>query len=173
MSGSEKMPGTKIDAFFKEFGWLSKYVRKESVNSVFVGRVDHKLLLHSAEKEDVGDFLPEYVYESLYFLDENGKDVGRVGLKLIPAKNNYRWWKFWTWSNVVPVHGETVYEAVQRLRYEGMASAFYLLSVFSSKVIVYKAPKEYTIQEWIEHQHQLERQAIREELGKIDAEALA
>lgn len=77
---SETMWSEKIQAVFKQFPWLRDIVsaRVSNVKRAFVYRFDCSTLDNEAResREDVGDFLPEFVVgeaDWLYFVNESGK----------------------------------------------------------------------------------------------------
>ena len=117
--------------------------------------------------------------ERILFLDESGKEIGRVGQYYDPPKANFRWWKPRTWSFGWITFNEDINQALIRLGDEDINQALirlgdevpiqFILSSFQGAVIIYKAPKGYSVQGWMKHQQELERAAIQNECAQIDA----
>ncbi len=162
------MNRSKVVAFFQEILFLGDFFKEDQVKSINFQRVDRELMVKSPEKSQAGGdpFLPLIFWSKYILLDENGKKLATVGVKPVSMK----WWKPLTWSGEQQF-GETVGDAIARLGDRAGEVYFVLHSSPSPpfEIILYKPPKNFTIQGWLEEEIRRERAAIRAESEEIDA----
>lgn len=162
------MKDTKVVAFFKEFPFLRKLLREEEGWEPCVKRVDYDLLIsipcYCEFKDWLFDFLDNggwvgkmpYSVQSAYaLLDKNGEILSFVGV---------RWWNPMTWTRA----RETVGDAIARLG--NRAKRVFFVVHFSPQgdhsLTVYKPPRGFTIQDWLEEEIRRKRAAVQEEVQK-------
>ncbi len=160
-TNGREMPKLKIDAFFEEFPWLGHYVPRQGVQKVFVSRMEQEILTLRAKR---GLFYP-MPDEKLLLLDKDGKSIATVAVEI------GRWRRFWDQLyELPPDHGPTIEEALMTLK-EGANDVSMILSYFNGNVIIYKAPKGFSVGGWVRQQSDMERQALKAQSAAIDAEA--
>lgn len=174
------MKDAKTIAFYKEFPFLEKLLNVDEAWNVCVKRVDYDLLTSKPCYNDSflkwflnGDWiggeataLPYSPLSAFALLDENGKILTFVGL---------RWWNPITWART----RETVGDVITRLG--DRAKRVFFVVNFSPQgdhpLTVYKPPRGFTIQDWLEEETRRKRAAFSEEVRReqeaIRAEAAA
>lgn len=157
----------RVKAFLKEFPFLNKHLEKLPIDSAKVSRIDVNFLSRRLKIDAGFYFISGFTVEVIIVLDKEGNKITQVGVNPSPPP----WWKFWDEN-----HGrggwlyETIGEALLRLPPEVSARAYFVMSYMDGRVVLYKPPKEFSIQEWVDKQTENERQEIAEEVLKIDAE---
>jgi len=155
-------------AFFKEFPWLSKYVRQEDVQKVRVSRIDLPLIRREIGNSDTDFFVaffdsPEF--ERAWLLDAKGEIVTSDAMV---RKGFLRRRLCFTSSKMEK--GETIQNKLIELG-EKRKEAVYFLSFFKGEVVVYKPPKSFNLDEWIEELLKRTHAELKKNLAEIDAEA--
>lgn len=185
VQGTESMPTTKIEGFFREFPWAEKYVRKDLVEKVFVSRIEPRLL----------DYKPRcwreraYLEEEIFLVDKDGKAIGPEITEPVYSRKHRFWGPLTLQKTVVKKKAgqvqmdETIGEALRNLGEDAEKIRFILSRYFPSLlfldsegrrrgvVILYKAPQDVSIPAWIERQIEIEKAAFGDECAAIDAEA--
>ena len=159
------MKKLKVAAFFEEFPFLSQHVSEEQISSVKVSRIDSEFL--ELKREVSGGGLWAGI-GNILLLDRDGGMLAQVGLDTNPPPC----WKFWDknfWNRVSDE--ESVGEALLRISPDLSAKASLALRFFGERLVLYKAPKKFTIQEWIKEQTQHEETKLRSAVSAIDDEA--
>ena len=167
----QKASSLKIEAFFREFPFLERYLEKESVFSVRVSRVDENFLDYKPyKKEDFfGLIMSEYLREKMIFLGgENNEEILTVGKKkriFKPTKNRLiRILRLFVLYE--KLGRETVGEALKRV--ENTDDINILLSLIPTNqydkwdVIIYKPPTKLKISKWREEQVRRHQKEIEE-----------
>lgn len=143
----------KVYALFKEKVWLGKYVCQKDVTKVHVECVDMDLLEETTE--------PEYLRwrKRILLFDKAGFLLFEVGVSEDPIKiylYNPSTWFPGAKTMIVYSDSETLASAL--LRCDGLAgSVFYIVKLEKEKrrsrtfeLTLYKPPKNFNLQEWIE-----------------------
>lgn len=161
-----KKDEVKIQAYLKEFPWLTKYVRTEAIGELKVSRIDFDSLDTSPHYEMIA-YDPigpaRHAWENIYLLDKIGAELAEVGVIPAVPNPNFRWWKFWTWSSNTRIT-ETINDTLVRL---GSLSGEVQIALHLShngwrhniamrQVTIYKGPKGFNLKNWGE---QLQREA--------------
>lgn len=172
--GNERRPpmsSSKLEGMFQEFPWLEDYVRYDFVRRVYVSRITPEIYYRY-----VGFWGHQSShYEKMYCLDDKGELVvfQREVVKLRPW-----WWpgteekvrKIVSIKGVISV-GSSLETGLNFLQDEASRVRF-VVSWFppTGTVIIYKPPKDYTIQLWVQAQIDTERQKTKSEIAAIDDE---
>lgn len=169
------MPKTKIDGFMMEFPWIKAlvhlYIKYPDVRQVYVSRIDGHVLNLTPEKRDIGDLIPWYERDTILLLDHQGEVVSKMcnGIRR----------QYFFFGKKVPysfkVSGITRKESIgEMLAKLGDAAndVRYILYYSNGKtaLILYKAPKNVGILDWIELQTKSESVHFRNNISDIDAE---
>jgi hypothetical protein len=164
----------KVKAFFSEFPFLANYIRWEAVDFPRVGRVTSEVLAEEALRDGTPFFFlfsisahpSPPMNTRIRLLDKEGHLLYEVGA----WKNiSYRWWKPWTINRF---QGETVGDALHQLG-ERAKDVYYVLwieSWFNVNLVLYKPPKDFTIQAWLKAQLEVEKANLRQEVDAIDSQ---
>ena len=181
----------QVEAFFREFPFLSKYVSAEDVRDPKVSRINPDLF----EKHCRSRFFGESVFKkiwtsSIYLLDKSGEKLLTVGC-------DFRWVEEtpipilaapWTWPFLFMPHQpghaeiyrldnfdnpETVGEAVAR--FAKPEDIYYALEILpwedGRQIVLYKPPKGFTLMSWLQEEHRRASQEVQAQIATIDAEA--
>lgn len=160
-SWDSRMPPTKIKAFLQEFPWVGEIIKKPIAN-VYVSKIEPLLLNYPPAKVydgvDIGIFEIIYIYESIYFINGEGKIITtKVG------KNRKKYFIFGPMITKIKISNtvrpcSTIYSAFNELG-ERSDSVRFILSYHESTqaVIVYKLPKGILMSEWIQRKIESEK----------------
>jgi len=176
------MNENKLSAYYREFPWLSKFCEIKNAGKVSVQRIDHKLLKKIPDRPD---FLEQFIVasfgdlfdmenssEEIFLLNSSGESLARVG-EIQHDPKPKKWWR----KNPRPYTShssrETVGEALTRLDAK-LQEAVHFIAVMEiwelskTNIVIYKIPKGWTLQQWIEEEIQREQKKIQEEKLQID-----
>jgi hypothetical protein len=157
----------RVDAFFEEFPFLEKYVRKERLSDVpKVKRMD--LFFLSCRPKSSFNMISGV---QILLISKEGEKICEVKKEKIRHEEG----KFWdpsTWGGKdVKVPGETVYEAIQKL--PNPDTIRYALCIFykrdlSCELVIYKIPSGQTFSEWLDKLGEIAQKELKEEIAKVD-----
>jgi hypothetical protein len=170
----EKIKTSKREAFLLEFPWLQKYI-SNAVASIKVQRIDSDLCRRNLKKTDIALnlFSDDVLWEEIFLLDAEGKELAKVGQIPQPAKPKTFWKRnpkpFFRYNGK-----ETVEEALFRLEVRANEVRF-VLSVDWIKhnwplkvVTIFKPPKKFSLPEWLKEEIKIARNEIGKELAAIN-----
>lgn len=161
------MNRAKVVAFFREFPFLENLLNRNRIDSIHVFRVDRDLMTKTPWCMHIHPF--GHVWSTYILLDKNGAKLTTVGIRPTERK----WWRPSTWPGRKHFK-ETVGEAIARLGNRARQAFFivYFNPMFENgpgDLILYKPPKGFTIQGWLEEEIRREQAAIQAESQAIDA----
>lgn len=147
------MNRSKVAAFFQEFPFLGRLLDENGVKSVYVRRVDRDLMAKTSQCW-VASVL-SVRWDVYLLLDKEGGVLTTARMR---------------WRNPFGVR-ETVGDAIARLGNQAGRVSF-VLSLFpagnNKEIVLYKPPKGFTIQGWLEEEIRREQAVIRAESEAID-----
>ena len=167
----------KVNAFFNEFPFLNALVEggPREVDEVKVARIDRHLLeLVPKYEGSTGSLVGIDDSERIFLLDSNGEVLAEPRQATDITHNEAH-------RDDEEEEGETVGEALLCL--EDPNTVAYAVSIHTGydirdhysvggcSVVVYKPPKGFTLQEWIEEQKRRAKEMLDAQIAEIDAEA--
>ena len=175
------MDRLKVEAFFKEFPFLARFIPVEKVRDVKVSRVNREFLAerHWTLSEEYG-YSRKY-WSQLYFLDKDGNEIEDApNFQWMEEYSKFSFWRPWTWGKYGKYlecrydGEETVGQALTRI--ENPENIFYVLRVTPVRytqanvnvLVLYKSPKGFTLTTWLEEQRKRAEQEVRQEIAGID-----
>lgn len=170
------MERSKIEAFFREFPFLTDYISLDLVGDVRVSRLDEKFLKETPVRDATYLTYPDnYQSEIILLLDCDGKQVAEV-----QAHGNYflkkrQWWHPKRWFGDI-VDGESVGDALIRIKDEANKVVYALYLEHHGrehlwKLTLHKPPKTFTLLGWVEELIRREQVVIQGDVLDIDMEA--
>lgn len=170
---AEKTNPLQIKALKSELPWVGQYIDSYRPDIVRVARVDTNILkLHF-------EFEPGRKHKFQKLLDKEGSVLLTVGTFNCPAPKKTVWQSLF---KIEPkpyqeIRDDNVESALLRLGDQIKDVAYILQYEFrqvggakdTHKLTIHKAPKGYSVPEWIEKLTEDARSTLRETLGRIDA----
>lgn len=160
----------KTEAIYRQFPFLERHFPKESVSTARVSRISKEFLDQRSQfvLTRLDDGTPIWCSNGeILLFDKKGELLAEVG-----AWQARKRFLFWSWLN-----RESFVESVgQALLQIGANTAVHYAAWFNRpgaerELIVYKPPKDFTIQEWYEERVRRDERSIRNGVRAIDNEA--
>jgi hypothetical protein len=162
--------GSKLEAMFKEFPFLRRFVKKDKKWEIKVERVDGNIM----EERKKGNWEDDDSYpQRIFLIDSFYEILAEVGIKETTV------FRLFNWSGRIPM--ETTEEALRRIGADAIAPSDFRNEVrfvvrveyFPSNqgegtIIVFKPPKGYTIAGWIAEERRRAEAELVKELAAID-----
>jgi len=173
MSDKERMPLSKLEAFYREFPWLEKVIDKEYVNTIKVERIDLELYRRQRRSHTNNDYWGEahIVYdETLVVITKDGLISGTVGRKeepmTVPIQKGF-WRRFFEDEINLDIYYDTLEGLFLRLGSLRTPMIGFVVSVCGRDVVIYKAPKDMTVQAYIEQEIQYAQNEVKKEVEAV------
>jgi hypothetical protein len=159
----------RIEAFFREFPFVGRYVKKTDRfrPRPQVLRVDLDLLDRIPFTERwAGGYFPGFL--RFLLISADGSEVGEVR-QSDKVRRRFSIWHAGTWCRH-ETQGETVYEAIQRLADPDRVAAILEIEekTIFIEVTLHKVPVGCSFSEWIAKIHETAEKELHGELAKID-----
>jgi len=170
----------RVQAYFKEFDWLKKYVEPEDVGSVKVGRINGDMInsrsriYKSVEWADPlgGSGVTNYEDEWL-LINHHGDLCCKLGTIVHERKPNYKWWKPSTWGYTEYDVPESLSDALVRLG-DKSGDVTYLLVLKPQEnrpeIRIYKSPKNFTLKDWVGQLRQQAENTVKQQIAAAEKE---
>lgn len=179
----DRMPSTKIKAFFKEMPWLQRWTGN-SPHNIYVSAISPELLAYRRKVDEwKSGFLGSYhaTFEIFILLDKTG-DLVTLEAEEVHEERKYGFFgpKVQRTEKILKVNGYVegdpeefnLDNTLQMLGERAEAVRFFISSLRAT-FIVYKVPKKHSLLEWMTDEQTREENAVCETIKTIDAEGLA
>lgn len=169
----QPMPLTKLQAILEEFPWISRYVSPLYLSRIYVSRITPEIFTYqcgqwghcSSAFEKI--LLLDGESELAIFRSEVVRSHRRlwVGPRRVVRKRSIFTGKV-AWRSSVHETLRLLGPAASRVRF--------ILSYFvpNQTAIIYKSPRDFTIEQWVQALINKERKEVQAEVKLIDGEAL-
>ncbi len=140
----------KVEAFFREFPFLGRYIEREKVQSVSVQRIDSELLMKRGQSFAWIEYHYRPDFNDIFILDAHGEKLAQVG-------------RTRAWNRLhLFISKETVGDAFAKLDKQGsLANAFFVLVYQAGNIVLFKPPKGGSVRQWYELESEREAEAFR------------
>lgn len=162
------MAPPKIAAFLDEFPWISKFIDNCPISSTYVSMIESDLLNYTPNKSD------EEGVEEIWLLDGKGNLVSAIMSRNVTRRRFLR--KPVIVSEQYEVvgfveHDSTIIEKLNEFGSLTIQRIRFVLSYdqINEAVIVYKIPGNLSMAEWLTHQNDVEKIALRKDIAGIDS----